>query len=176
MIHPLALAAVACLTLLGAAGPALAQEARFQLSLAWTVPEIEPEERTRLSSRTLTVVLGKGGAVKEEVTRHGGGRGGRGGRGWRGERSRVHEGALGDELGGRVRWRVLNENTLVRLVNERSHTFAIRLQTDGARSCSVTLEWRLKPGFTAYDGWARRRDIPIRYGQPTVQQSTCTVL
>jgi hypothetical protein len=162
--RPLALAAFAGLSLLGPATDTLAQEARFQLLLAWTVPEIAPEERSRLASRTLTVILGKGGTVREEINRNHGGRG------------RVREGALGDGLDARAHWKVLNENTLLRLVAERSHTFAIRLQTDGARSCSVTLEWRLKPGFTAYEGWARRRDVPIRYRQPTVQQAACTVL
>ncbi|MEI5666739.1 hypothetical protein WBO78_17450 [Bosea sp. CCNWLW174] len=164
MSRHLALAATACLALIGAVCPAFAQEARFRLSLAWTVPEIAPEQRTRLASRTLTVILGKGGAVREEVNRNRGGRG------------RVREGALGDDLDARARWKVLNENTLLRLVAERSHTFAIWLRTDGTRSCSVTLEWRLKSGFTAYEGWARRRDIPIRYSQPKVEQATCEVL
>ena len=151
-----------------AISPALAQEVRFQLSLAWTVPEIEPRERIRPASRTITVILGKGGAVKEEVSRN---------RGGRQRAGRVHEGALGDELDGSpARWKVLNETTLLRLKAERTHTFAIWLRTDGARSCSVTLEWRLKPGFTAYEAWARRRDIAIRYNQPTVQQATCEVL
>lgn len=158
------LIAIASLLGLQAISPATAQEARFQLSLAWTVTEIEPEQRTRLASRTLTVILGKGGAVREDVNRNRGGRG------------RVREGALGDDLDARARWKVLNETTLLRLVAERSHTFAIWLRTDGVRSCSVTLEWRLKPGFTAYEGWARRRDIPIRYSRPTIQQATCEVL
>lgn len=163
-----ALAALTCLTLLGAARPAFAQEARFQLSFAWTVPEIAPEARTKASSRTITVILGKGGAVREEVSRN---------RGRRQRAGRVHEGSLGDELDGSpARWKVLNETTLLRLKAERSHTFAIWLRTDGARSCSVTLEWRLKPGFSAYEGWARRRDMAVRYNQPTVQQAACTVL
>jgi hypothetical protein len=160
----LTLSTFACLGLLGPAHPTFAQEARFRLSLAWTVTEIEPAQRTRLASRTLTVALGKGGAVREHVNRNRGGRG------------RVREGALGDDLDARARWKVLNETTLLRLVAERSHTFAIWLRTDGARSCWATLEWRLKPGFAAYEGWARRRDVPIRYRQPTVQQATCEVL
>lgn len=168
MKRHLALAAMACLTVFGTARPARAQEVRFRLSLAWTVPEIEPRERIRPASRTITVILGKGGAVKEEVSRN---------RGGRQRAGRVHEGALGDELDGSpARWKVLNETTLLRLKAERTHTFAIWLRTDGARSCSVTLEWRLKPGFTAYEAWARRRDIAIRYNQPTVQQATCEVL
>jgi len=164
----LAFAALACLALLGAIRPALAQEARFLLSLAWTVPEIEPRERTKPASRTITVILGKGGTVREVVSRN---------RGGRQRAGRLHEGALGDELDGSpARWKVLNETTLLRLKAERSHTFAIWLRTDGARSCSVTLEWRLKPGFTVYEGWARRRDLAVRYSQPTVQQATCEVL
>lgn len=168
MIRPLALAALTSLALPGVVRPALAQEARFHLSLAWTVPEIEPQERTRPASRTITVILGKGGAVREEVSRN---------RGRRQRAGRVHEGSLGDELDGSpARWKVLNETTLLRLKAERSHTFAIWLRTDGTRSCSVTLEWRLKPGFSAYEGWARRRGIAVRYNQPTVQRSSCEVL
>ena len=163
----LALIAASSLGLLGSSPDALAQEARFHLSLGWTVPEIEPEEEDRFVGRTIIVTLGKGGKVREEVSRSHGRRK-RGGR--------VSEGALGGDLDGRARWKVLNERTLLRLVTERSHTFSVRLQTDGTRSCAVTLEWRLKPGFTVYEGWARRRAIPIRYRQPTVEQASCTVL
>lgn len=168
MNRPLTLAALAYFVLLGAVRPALAQEARFQLSLAWTVPEIAPEERTKASSRTIMVILGKGGTIQEMVSRN---------RGGRKRAGRLHEGSLGDELDGSpARWKVLNETTLLRLKAERTHTFAIWLRTDGAHSCSVTLEWRLKPGFTVYEGWARRRDMAVRYNQPTVQQASCEVL
>lgn len=169
MSRHLALVTFACLGLLGTIRPALAQDARFHLALAWTIPEIEPQERAVRTNRTIMVVLSKGGIVTEEVTRHGGRSAGRG-------RIRTQEGSLGSEVDGRALWKVLNENTLLRLVAERSHTFAIRLRTDGARSCSVTLEWRLKPGFTAYEDWTRGLDTPVRYRQPIVRQSTCTVL
>lgn len=169
MIRPLALAALTGLGLLGPIRPALAQEARFHLALAWAIPEIEPRERTVQANRTIMVVLSKGGIVQEEVTRHGGRSAGRG-------RINTQEGSLGNEVEGRALWRVLDQNTLLRLVAERSHTFAIRLRTDGARSCSVTLEWRLKSGFVAYEDWTRGRDTPTRYRQPIVRQSTCTVL
>ena len=162
------LAAAVSLLGLQAVSSASAQEARFQLSLAWTVPETAPQQRIKASSRTIMVTLGKGGTVREVVSRN---------RGGRKRAGRLHEGALGDELDGSpARWKVLNESTLLRLKAERSHTFAIWLRTDGARSCSVTLEWRLKPGFTTYEGWARRRDLAVRYNQPTVQQATCEVL
>ncbi|MFA6965044.1 hypothetical protein [Bosea sp. (in: a-proteobacteria)] len=162
---------LACpLASVGHAPAALAQDAQFRLSLAWTIQEIEPEQRSRLAGGTFLVTLGKGGKVTEQFT------GNRGGR--RGRQARFREGELGEDLDGRFvsQWKVVNESTLVRLSARRSHTFAIWLKTDGSRSCTVLLEWRLKPGFTQYEGWAQRRGIWMSFVQPTVQQASCDVM
>lgn len=163
------LLAAALLLLLPFASAANA-EARFRLSLAWVTPVIEPRLGDRLVQASFTVTLADKGKVTETLTRTSGRR--------RQSSFREREADLGDELGGRssAQWRVLNESTLVRVAARPSHTFAIWLRTDGSRSCTVSLEWRLKPGFTAFEGRSRRDGEPRRYTQPRVQEATCEVL
>lgn len=161
---------LACpLASVGHAPAALAQDAQFRLSLAWTVEEIEPDVRSRLQGGTFLVTLGKGGKVTEQFTRS---------HGRRAKRSRFREGELGDDMDGRfvARWKVVNQNTLVRLLAMPSHTFAIWVKTDGGHACTVSLEWRLKPGQASYDGWLQRGDRMIRFKDPTVQQAQCEAL
>jgi len=157
--------ALACLPVLVSVSAALAQEARFELSLAWTEPEIDEEPNHM--NRTIYVTLGERGKVTEQVRRRYGG----GQRGQGGSRTSV----LGDDFDGtyQARWKVVNDRTLVRLAAERSHTFAIWLTHDGAGSCSVRLEWRLKPGFKTYERWAVRREETVRFNQPAVERASC---
>lgn len=156
--------AAACLAAFSLAMPVCAQEARFQLALAWTEPEIgDVPSRFR---RTIDVTLGQQGKVTEQVRRGSPGRGRQG---------HAQSGVLGEDIDGRHKghWKVVNERTLVRLTAERSHTVAIWLTHDGAGSCSVRLEWRLKPGFTAYERWGVRREGTVRFGQPVVEHASC---
>ncbi len=145
-------------------------EVRFRLSLAWVTPVIEPRPGDRLVQASFMVTLADKGKVTETVSRTSGRR--------RQSSFQEREADLGDELGGRsgAQWRVLNESTLVRVAARPSHTFAIWLRTDGSRSCTVSLEWRLKPGFTAFEGRSRRDREPRIYTQPRVQEATCEVL
>ncbi|PTM42355.1 hypothetical protein [Bosea sp. 124] len=168
----IAIILAACpLVALAHAPAAMAQDVQFRLSVAWTVEVIEPEPRSRLAGGTFLLTLGKGGKVTELFTDNQRRRG-------RGRSARLKEGELGEDIDGRFvsQWKVVNERTLVRLVARPSHTFAIWLKTDGARSCTVSLEWRLKPGFTSYEGWSRRREIRTKFLQPTVQHARCEVL
>lgn len=160
-----ALAVCACLILLGAARPVLAQEARFQLYLSWTEPEIDDEPNEIV--RTIYLTLGKDGRIAEQIRR--------GGLGKR-RPGQFQEGVLGDDLNGQRagRWKVVNAGTLVRLTAERSHTFAVWLTTDGKGSCSVRLEWRLKPGFKTYERWDPREQDTVRFGQPVVNRTSCS--
>ncbi|MCP4558979.1 MAG: hypothetical protein GY873_36340 [Bosea sp.] len=165
MSRRFALISFACLVLLGAACPALAQEARFQLYLSWTEPEIDDEPNEIV--RTIHLTLGKDGRITEQIRRGAPGRG---------RPRQFQEGALGEDVDGRLkgRWKVVNEGTLVRLTAERSHTFAIWLTTDGKGSCSVRLEWRLKPGFKTYERWNPREQDTVKFGQPVVDRASCT--
>jgi hypothetical protein len=145
-----------------------AAEASFRLQMQWVEDEFEPESRSRDRGLQMDVSLVSNGQVREIFS-------------WtnrRQRRARLQEGELGDDVDGRLpgRWKVVNETTLVRLSAERSHTLAIWLRTDGSRSCSISLEWRLKPGFKAYERFARRRDQQIRFMQPRVRLATCEAL
>lgn len=165
MSRYVALVTFAYLVLLGAVRPALAQEARFQLYLAWTEPEIDGEPNEIV--RTIYLTLGKDGKVAEQVRRDGLGR----------RRPGLsQQGVLGEDVEGRVkgRWKVVNAGTLVRLTAERTHTFAIWLTTDGKGSCSVRLEWRLKPGFKTYERWDPREQDTVEFGQPVVNRTSCS--
>lgn len=158
--------------LLALAFPAAANaEARFRLSLSWVTHEIEPVERARSVQSTFLVTLSDKGKVTEAFTRTGGGR-------RRNTMTREREAGLGDELGGRfaAQWKVVNQNTLVRVAARPSHTFAIWLRTDGRNACSISVEWRLKPGFSVYEGWSRGRQVETRFSHPTLQHASCEVL
>lgn len=146
-------------------------EARFRLSLAWVTPIVEPRPHDRLVQTSFIVTLADKGKVTEAVTRTTGRR-------RQSVSMQEREADLGDELGGRsgAQWRVLNESTLVRVAARPSHTFAIWLRTDGSRSCTVSLEWRLKPGFTYFEGRSRRGREPRFFTQPRVEAATCEVL
>ncbi|SEM33178.1 hypothetical protein SAMN04515666_11026 [Bosea lupini] len=94
MSRYVALVTFACLVLLGAVRPALAQEARFQLYLAWTEPEIDGEPNEIV--RTIYLTLGKDGKVAEQVRRDGLGR----------RRPGLsQQGVLGEDVEGRVKGR-----------------------------------------------------------------------
>lgn len=144
--------------------PALAQGARFELSLAWTEPEVDDEPIDRV--QTIYLTLGAGGKVTEEIRERYPGRGRQG---------LQQSGALGEDVAGqrKGRWKVVNERTLVRLNAQSTHTFAIWVTTEPGGACSVRMEWRLKPGFTTYERWASRRQDTVKFGQPTVQHASC---
>lgn len=165
MSRHFAFVAFVCLALLGAARPAFAQEARFQLYLSWTEPEIDDEPNEIV--RTIYLTLGKDGRIKEQIRRDGLGKRRPG---------QFQEGVLGEDLNGQRagRWKVVNAGTLVRLTAERSHTFAVWLTTDSKGSCSVRLEWRLKPGFKTYERWDPREQDTVRFGQPVVNRTSCS--
>ena len=150
---------------------ASAQEARFRIDARWVTNEIEPRQASRNVQMSLTVTLKNGKTVREDSEHRAGN-----GRARASHSSRETD--FGEEGGRRapIVWKVVNENTLVRLAGWPSHTFAIWVRTNGSTSCSATLEWRLKPGFQVYEGWARRRHTPIRFAEPSSPSADCTVL
>lgn len=167
-------AALLCLPLLlfvGCISPAAAQTARFRVIVSWTLNEIEPKQKSRSTSSTYLVTLHGGKSVSEQVTRQFGRRA-------RDVRQSTREAALGEDQDRRfpTQWKVVNETTLLRLSGRRSHTFAIWLRTDGSRSCSVTAEWRLKPGHSVYETWAPGRKVKMLFTEPTDQRTSCEVL
>ncbi|MCP4558983.1 MAG: hypothetical protein GY873_36360 [Bosea sp.] len=160
------------LVLLG--GPtqsALAGEVRFRIDGHWISNQIEPQQASSAVLMRIWLTLKDGKALHERVERR------------QGTRTMdlalaLRETEFGKENGrrGPVVWKVVNDTTLVRLNGWPSHTFAIWVRTNGGTSCTATLEWRLKPGFTAYEGWDRRLKAPIRYSEPSAPGATCVVL
>ena len=148
-----------------------AQEARFRIDARWISNEIEPLQASRNVQMSLMVTLKNGKTVREDSEHRAGNRRARASHSSR-------ETDFGEEGGRRapIVWKVVNEHTLVRLAGWPSHTFAIWVRTNGSASCTATLEWRLKPGFQAYEGWARRRHTPIRFTEPSSPSADCTVL
>ncbi|WP_156640221.1 hypothetical protein [Bosea sp. PAMC 26642] len=151
---------------------AVAQNAQFRLTMAWTQDPTEAGERSRLVMSRLLVTLMPGAKVLESYTRLRGGRPGR--------RTRVQEGELGEDFSGVIvgRWRVLNAHSLIRLAAHTTHTFTIRLTTDGLRSCSIALEWRAKDGVSTLVEQRQTRRGPRvdSFTQPTVHQANCEVM
>ncbi|WP_332682898.1 hypothetical protein [Bosea sp. (in: a-proteobacteria)] len=158
--------------LLALSFPAAAHaEAKFRLAVFWIDTEIEPEERVRNLHFTYLVTLGADKKVREVIERHPAIR-------RAGPSSQSREAQLGEVDGGRAlnQWKVVNENTLVRLTGCPSHTFAIWLRTQGDRSCTASLEWRLKPGFTVYESWGSGRSRYRKFAEPTWPSAKCEVL
>lgn len=150
---------------------ASAAEVRFRIDAQWITNEIEPSQAARNVHMSITMTLKNDKTVQEDAQYRTGNR-----------RARLshwsRETDFGEEGGKRapVMWKVVNESTLVRLVGRPSHTFAIWVRTNGSTSCTATLEWRLKPGFRTYEGWARHRQIPIKFTEPSAPSARCEVL
>ncbi len=146
-------------------------EAKFRLTVFWIDNEIEPEERVRNMHFTYLITLGNDRKVREFVEMH---------RQMRraGPSPQSREAPLGEVAAGRAlnQWKVVNESTLVRLTGWPSHTFAIWLRMQGDKSCTASLEWRLKPGFTVYESWGSGRSRYRKFTEPTWPSAKCEVL
>lgn len=149
-----------------------ASAAEFRIWLDWTIRETSPHPTTHYAGLEISVVLSDGNRFRERMTRK-----------MPGGRSREFTtnsaDALGNEFSARSTkqaWRVVDERTLVRLAALRTHTWAMWLTTDGGRSCSVRVEWRLKPGEEAFEAWAPQRRIRFRFVEPQVRNATCEVI
>lgn len=154
-----------------AAPSASAQDARFRITFSFMQHELQPKQRSRPVSSTYIVTLRDGKRVEERIVTQYGRRNPYTMQGSR-------EVDIGDDLGQRTeaRWKVVNGTTLVRLSARPSHTFAVWLRTDGARSCSAEIEWRLKPGHTVYETWGAGRKVRLLMSEPTQIQTACEVL
>jgi hypothetical protein len=148
-----------------------ANEAKFRITATWIINYVEPKARSVLTRRSYTVTLKRDGTVTERLERTTG-------NGWAGSTLLELDKELG-EVGGKRRsttWKVVNETTLVRLVARESHTFAIWLRTQGTDSCTATLEWRLKPGFTLFEAPTKPNRPQIRFAEPSWPNARCDVL
>lgn len=168
----LAPAAFSCLALPGSLPQtASANEAKFRITATWIVNYVEPKARTVLTRRTYTVTLKRDGTVSERLERTVG-------NGWAGSTLFEMDKGLGEAGDTRRRtiWKVVNDTTLVRLVARESHTFAIWLRTQSKDSCTATLEWRLKPGFTLYEAPKKKNKPQVRFTDPSWPNARCDVL
>lgn len=150
---------------------ASADEAKFRITATWIFNYVEPKPRSVMAQSSHLVTLKRDGTVTErtETTV---------GNGWPSANLVETEAGLGGGHGGPRRkvWKVVNETTLVRLLARESHTFAIWLRTQGRDSCTATLEWRLKPGFTLYDSPKRPGKPQARFTEPSAVNARCDVL
>lgn len=162
MNRPLVLAALACFCLLPQA--ASAADVTFRIRTAWAFNYVAPPRKSYQMLNTFFVTLKADGSITERIE----------------EGSGVREtgSVLGHARGGRgsVTWKVVNETTLVRLVAATSHTFAIWVRTQGKDSCTATLEWRLKPGFTNYEVRDRSGKVTAKLSEPIWPSARCDVL
>lgn len=148
-----------------------AKEASFRITVTWITNYVEPRTRSVLSRRSYTVTLRDNGKVEERLEAWVG-------NGWAGSTVTQTENDLGegDGTSRRKAWKVVNETTLLRLVARPSHTYAIWLRTQGDQSCTATLEWRLKPGHTLYEGPKKPGKPPVRFTEPSWPNARCDVL
>lgn len=158
-------------TLLLAPQIAAAKEAKFRITATWIVNYVEPQARSVMTRRSFTVTLKSDRSIEERVESQTGKR-------YRNPKLTQTDMQLGDGEDGpqSKAWKVVNETTLVRLVARNSHTFAIWLRTQGDHSCTTTLEWRLKPGFTVFEGRKRKGKPLVRFTEPSWPNARCDVL
>lgn len=163
MKRTLVLAVAACLSLLPQAVSA-AGDVTFRIRAAWAFNYIEPQRRSYQTLTTFFVTLKANGSITERVES--------------GSAVNEADATLGEARGGRgsVTWKVVNETTLVRLRAYTSHTFAIWVRTQGKDSCTATLEWRLKPGFTNYEARIKSGKVIAKLSEPMWPSARCDVL
>ncbi|MCP4558981.1 hypothetical protein [Bosea sp. (in: a-proteobacteria)] len=150
---------------------ASAEEAKFRITTSWIVNYVEPKPRSVMQQNSYFVSLKSDGTVTERTET-------RIGNGWPGANLLETDTELGGGDRGQRRkvWRVVNETTLVRLLARESHTFAIWLRTQGKDSCTATLEWRLKPGFTLFESPKKPGKPVVRFAEPSWPTARCDVL
>lgn len=148
-----------------------AEEAKFRITTSWIVNYVEPKPRSVMQQNSYFVSLKSDGTVTERTET-------RIGNGWPGANLVETDTELGgsDSRPRRKVWRVVSETTLVRLLARESHTFAIWLRTQGKDSCTATLEWRLKPGFTLFEAPKKPGKPVVRFAEPSWPTARCDVL
>ncbi|SEK82279.1 hypothetical protein SAMN04515666_10298 [Bosea lupini] len=164
------LPAALCLSL--AARAALAGEPRFRVVMNWTSESVSPPKREFWNHFDINFAFIGGRQVEERVNNNPSASDIYG-------RKQTKTIALGDEYAvGRwpAVWRVLDDKTLIRIVAYPTHSWIVRISTDGQSSCTARFEWRLKEGLTEYQGWSASRRTTTRYINPTVRDWRCDIL
>lgn len=152
---------------------ALASEPRFRVTLHWSGKEVSPLQRTFRTYFEVNFALIGGRGVEERVTNDASPLNKR----WSPNRTKTL--AFGDEYAvGRFPavWRVINDRTLIRIVAYPTHSWIVRVSTDGRSTCSVSFEWRLKEGLSEFRGWSNQRKVETRWVDPVIRSSQCEVL
>lgn len=156
----------------GAPHAALAGDPRFRIVLNWTSESIAPPRREFWNHFELNFVLIGGRQIEERTSRDPSPT-----KRWSPNQNRTV--ALGDQYAvGQwpAIWRIVDDRTLIRIVAYPSHSWIVRVRTDGQSSCSATFEWRLKDGFTEFQGWSEARKTATRYVNPIARKWRCEVL
>jgi len=151
---------------------ALAGEPRFRVVMNWTTESASPPRREFWNHFEINFVLIGGRRVEERVSNDPSPT-----KRWSPNQNKTI--AFGDEYAvGRwpAVWRVLDDKTLIRIVAYPSHSWIVRISTDGQSSCTARFEWRLKEGLTEFQGWSASRKTTTRYINPTVRDWRCEVL
>ncbi|WP_156640224.1 hypothetical protein [Bosea sp. PAMC 26642] len=150
---------------------ALAEEVRFEVSLAWIHHQVSPKVQSRQNQRSIIVTLKPGNRVEESILNTVDGNASR-------ALNFSRQGGLGEEFGERRKsaWKVVNANTLARVQDRKTYSWVIWLRTDGQKRCTVTMEWKLKPGQTEYVGWASRLKQEFRFTEPTDIFTSCRAI
>ncbi|KUL96042.1 hypothetical protein DK26_08460 [Bosea sp. WAO] len=152
---------------------AFAGEPRFRITLHWSGTEVSPLRQTFRTYFEVNFALIGGRGVEERVTNDPSPLTPR----WSPNRTKTL--AFGEEYAvGRFPavWRVLDDRTLIRIVAYPTHSWIVRVSTNGTSSCSVKFEWRLKDGLSEFGGWSNQRKVETRWVDPVVRASQCEVL
>lgn len=118
----------------------------------------EPQKNVRVTN-SLDVVLGEGGAVKEEVTRTAGPF----------ADSFKNKAKLGDG-----QWDVISENQLRRTFDQPQSTLVLTITVDG-KKCSLEPKFTLKEGFKEFKFRRITDGTMAFFTEPQIQSTTCVI-
>jgi hypothetical protein len=151
------LACVTSLFVLAMAGPAFAATINITYTAVYDRIRPQPQKNVRLNAK-FEINLSESGAVSERVERSAGQAADNFKRGMK----------LGDG------WQVVDENSLRRVINQPQSQLIIDVKVSG-KTCSVDVNWNLKPGFKEYK-FRRITDGSMAFfTEPKIQTTNCTI-
>jgi hypothetical protein len=154
------------LTATGALAQTLGVETRIDLGFDETDIRVRPDPAPGFVHHEVHLILSQGNKVTE--VRRATAADGRTG-------NDQFEGTLGGGGGGRVVWRVMSKNTLVRVQDWPQSTLTMTVSTSGSNSCRLDVVAKLKPGFSEYEIFSIHKKVMAYYSKWDTSNPTCVI-
>ncbi|MFZ5732409.1 MAG: hypothetical protein ACOY4O_06725 [Pseudomonadota bacterium] len=146
------------------AGTAHAEgETRIKVEYGILAVRAPPSNASGVARHSFSIVLKANNQISESY--EGGGRH---------RITKEREVSLGSSSDPRVKYRVVDANTIQRIQDNKAHIATFTIKVSGS-SCTLSYEAKLKPGETEYVSFSQSTGKMERYTSFTLAHQTCTI-